>query len=236
MQHSEVINALEPDDWQGLAQQLACPDGKEGIAVAQRMYQANDHMIQDAIAALDCKGRDRVLELGHGKGQHVGKLLERAHGIRYFGMELSRTMYKEAKRINSSYAKKGHALFRVYNGVNVPYVHNFFHKIVTVNTLYFWEYPIDFLKEMYRVLRPGGNCVVAFVDRSSMKDLPFVAQSKKFVTYDSYDFLALVGQTEFTLNHLHHKREKVPSSTGDWVERAYFLAVLAKPTKRKGPE
>jgi SAM-dependent methyltransferase len=236
MQNAKVLNALEPGDWQALAQQLACPDGEIGVAVSQRMYQGNANMIQDAIEVLDCKVRDRVLELGHGNGKHVSRLIERIHGIRYFGMELSQTMYKEAKRINLSYVNKGHALFRVYDGVNVPYVHNFFHKIVTVNTLYFWEYPIDFLKEMYRVLRPGGTCVVAFVDRSSMKDLPFVAQSKKFVTYDSYDFLTLVGQTEFTLNHLYHKQEKVPSNTGDWVERAYFLAVLAKPTKKKGPE
>ncbi len=83
-------------------------------------------------------------------------------------------MRQEAEQNNLDHVIQGYALFQHYNGNKIPYVFNFFDRVMTVNIIYFWEKPAGFIKDLYRVLRPGGICVIAFVNGNFMKNLPFI--------------------------------------------------------------
>ena len=68
----------------------------------------------------------------------------------------------------------------LYEGSVIPYVYGFFDKILTVNTVCFWEFPLLYLNEIYRVLKLGDIFILTFAKSSFMKDLAFVSKTNVF--------------------------------------------------------
>jgi SAM-dependent methyltransferase len=60
----------------------------------------------------------------------------------------------------------------LYEGKKLPFEDETFDKIFTVNTVYFWENPVEFLNEIYRVLKDDGTFVLTFGQRDFMEKLP----------------------------------------------------------------
>lgn len=224
-------NLLEKEKLHELALQLRCPEGSEGIAMGDLLWETNKGMIQESIRQLPIQCKDRILELGYGNGAHVGDILAQADYLRFFGMEISNTMKEEALRINRDFVNNRQALFSIYDGIQIPYVERFFQHIFSVNTIYFWQNAIANFKEMYRVLKPNGTCVITFAAKSFMKELPFVTEFDVFELYNAEDVMKLIEKTPFKLKNLIHKTENVQSKTGIWVERDYTIVVLTKEAK-----
>lgn len=223
-----LMTSVDNDKLYQIAKQLRCPEGENGILMGEMLSESNDGMIRKSITSLELSDRNRILELGHGSCSHLSFLMKEASDIKYFGMEISSTMVEEAERINSKYIKKDVALFQLYDGFKVPYVHNFFDKILTVNTIYFWEQPIAYLNEIYRLLKPNGIFVLAFAKGNFMENLPFVSGTDIFSLYENSQFKELLAKTNFELKDIKDQKERVKSKTGEWVDREYSIAVLTK--------
>ena len=213
----------EPQD---LSEQLRCPKGKMGKELGHIMWDSNKNMVERAISALKITKRNRILEIGPGNGQHLGEILGRGLDTRYFGLDISETMIAEAKQINKKFIEGRKALFELYDGKCIPFVHNFFDRILTVNTIYFWDTPELFLNELYRVLKPGGIIVITFVHANTMRSLPFVDDS--FELYDIPRSTKLVSGSGFTNIDIQTKTERVQSKDGETVDREYLVISLQK--------
>ncbi|WP_051554681.1 class I SAM-dependent methyltransferase [Maribacter antarcticus] len=214
-----------------LAEQLRCPKGEAGKDLGSIMYESNKGMIIDSIAVLRIKDKNRILEIGPGSCAHLNVLFRQAANLRYFGLEISQVMVDEANKINCKSVSDRIALFLRYDGIKIPYVHNFFDRILTVNTIYFWQDPKAFLCEIYRVLKPDGICVVTFVEGSFMKDKPFVDES--FGLYDIAKFANLVSEQHFKSLDIQTRNEDVKDKTGIVVNRPFLVATLQKVAKYK---
>ena len=217
--------ALMADDLtsEDIAQQLKCPYGELGEALGAMMYDSNKQMINTSIDALELVSYQRVMEIGPAGGTHLNYIMSYGKAITYFGLETSKTMVSQAKKNNKKYIGARKALFMNYDGLKIPYVHSFFDRLITVNTIYFWENPIEFMNELFRVLKPQGVGVVTFVDANVMKKLNFV--NPLFELYDAHRFKALVAQTGFILKLLKKHTERVKSKDGTMVNREYLVAV-----------
>lgn len=209
-----------------LSEQLSCPHGDDGISVGKQMFESNRNMILSSIDAVQLENKNRLLEIGHGNCSHLIDIMQKALYLKYYGLERSELMCHQAEKNNVNYVKKRRASFQYTSGDKIPYVFNFFDRIVTVNTIYFWEKPVEFLKDIYRVLKPEGICVLTFVDGDFMKDLPFVNSS--FTLYNQSKLVHLVSDTEFDLIALEAKKELVESKDGKMVNREYTIATLKK--------
>ena len=205
-----------------LERQLAHPSGKTGIEVGKNMNETNIGMTLNSIEFLELKNENSVLELGHGNCGHLGKLLDSAKGITYFGLEVSETMWIEAKNTNAD----KQAEFQLYDGETIPYADNFFDRALAVNTIYFWSNPGKLLNEIERLLRPGGICVLTYGDKEFMQKLPFVGQ--KFTLFDKNDIEKLVGKTGMRIVEFKDETEHVKSKTGEAVERNYTMVKLSR--------
>lgn len=214
-----------------LANQLRCPEGKAGKDLGYLMSTTNKGMIKASINELKLKPQNRVLEIGHASCVHLKDILKQKKGLRYFGLEISQTMVNEANQNNRGYVNDRKALFQEYDGYKIPYVHNFFDRIMTVNTIYFWENPKEFLIELHRVLKPKGLCVITFANADFMKKLPFV--NDVFQLYDVEKMKKLGMQTLFEPASFYKKREQVKSKSGEMVNRSFTVAVLKKSPKVK---
>lgn len=225
--------ALKNENLNDLVSQYRCPKGDEGIAVDEFFHEINNDVIKESVKALELEDKNRILELGHGNCRHLPFVMEQAFQVKYFGMEISEVMLEEASRLNAKYIKKKEALFQMYNGVKVPYVHNIFDRILTINTIYFWKEPLVYLKEMFRVLKPGGKFVLTFTNSVFLEQLAMVSKGEEFVLYNQQKVQELVNETDFILNSMEEKSEKIKDSEGNLIDQKYTVVVLSKKPRNR---
>ena len=212
---------------QGIARQLSHPQGEEGLKVAANMKIGNGSMIQRTIDLLACESNNTVLEIGPADGGYVPYLLSRAPHLKYYGIDISETMIAQARQQHAALISHGMASFTLGNGRELPYDDNFFNKVYTVNTLYFWEEPLDYANEILRVLKPGGKFYLTFAEKDFMKALPFTVYG--FRLYDINDAERLLSDAGFLIADVKTKTEDIKSNTGEAVKRNFIILTSAKP-------
>lgn len=214
------------DDLKELAKQLGNPAGEIGIEVANMMNATNIGMTKHAIESLNLDKNDVLLELGHGNCGHLSYLMKQAENLKYFGLEISELMQQEAIKSNQNYIENNLAEFELYNGTEIPFNDESFHKIFTVNTLYFWQNTDLLLNEIHRVLKPNGIFALTFADKSFMEKLPFT--NFGFNLYSLKDTEELLQKNRFKILKSISQTEQVFSKTNEMVNRTFFTVLAEK--------
>jgi ubiquinone/menaquinone biosynthesis C-methylase UbiE len=214
------------DDLKEIAAQLGNPSGEAGLKTAERMADNNANMTQRTIAMARLGGDDIILEIGPGNGSHVSGLLNGEEGLRYFGIDVSETMINEANNLNEEFVRAGRAVFRKSDGECIPFEDQVFTKIFTVNTLYFWNDPVAYAREIYRVLRPGGYFVLTITDKSFMSKLPFTQYG--FTLYDRAEALSVLEKAGFTVEGVTEEIDVTTGISGQPVERDIILITASR--------
>ena len=96
---------------------------------------------------------DNVLDVGCGSGWLSRLLSEQVPEGRIVGMDVSDEMIRVARR-NSLH--HDNILYVVGEAAEIPWEPNFFHQAISVESAYYWPHPAAGVKEIHRVLRPGG--------------------------------------------------------------------------------
>lgn len=214
---------LTSKELQQLERQLSCPDGDVGIEVGKQMHASNIGMTINTIEFLNIKAHNKILEIGHGNGEHIPKLIEQYPTINYSGLELSKAMFNAANNNAGNYNSV--KLFH-YNGDEIPFPSESFDLIYSVNTIYFWKEPQRFFMEIYRCLKQGASLVLTFADKAFMRDLPFVGN--KFKLYTPSEVRELASNVGLNFENLQKCKEKVVSKSGEDVERIYYMIKMRK--------
>jgi len=217
---------LSDKDARVIARQLSHPQGEDGMKIAGNMHVNNGGMIQCCIDLLDCRDQDKVLEIGHGNGGYVPYLLSRAAGLQYYGLDISETMLQAAREMNSGLVAEGLAHFILGNGLELPYDDQFFDKVYTVNTLYFWEDPQVQMLEIYRVLKPGGRFSIGIRSKAFMEQLPFTQYG--FRLYDTAAAIAQLEMAGFHICDTVEEKEESMSIMGMVLEKDRIIIVAEK--------
>ncbi|WBV60448.1 class I SAM-dependent methyltransferase [Chryseobacterium camelliae] len=216
---------MEKENLKILAQHLANPQGEKGIEVGEMMHATNIGMTLESIKTLLIEDDETVLEIGHGNAAHVKSILSKAQNVKYTGIDISETMHNEAKRLNKEC--KNQAEFVLYEGEKLPFEDRTFDKIFTVNTVYFWKEPIEYLNEIYRVLKDNGTFVLTFGQRDFMEKLPFTQYD--FTLYNTDEMEETVSKSHFKRMKISEKEEEVKSKTGnETITRNYTVLTIKK--------
>jgi ubiquinone/menaquinone biosynthesis C-methylase UbiE len=107
---------------------------------------------------LNLKQDDKYLEIGFGSGLFIKKYA--SHVARIAGLDLSEEMINLASSINKKLIESGKAEFKHGNVSSLPWGNDEFSVVVGIETFYFWEKPMASLREIFRVLVPGGRLVL----------------------------------------------------------------------------
>jgi ubiquinone/menaquinone biosynthesis C-methylase UbiE len=109
-----------------------------------------------------------VLEIGFGHGRTIARLAAIASEGTVAGVEVSQGMLRMASRFNRRLIEEGRIVLTIGNAASMPYPAERFDRALSVHTLYFWSSLAETLREICRVMRPGGRLVLGF--RSSEDD------------------------------------------------------------------
>lgn len=103
-----------------------------------------------------------ILDLGCGNGLVTGEILR--HGVKYYGLDISKELIKIARKKYPSEVKSKRANFLVGDACKkLPYKNNFFDGVVSFAVLHHVpgeEKRLKFLEEVKRVLKPGGRAII----------------------------------------------------------------------------
>jgi ubiquinone/menaquinone biosynthesis C-methylase UbiE len=182
------------------AQQLRKPEGGMGIEVGQRMNEGNGPMNLHTLAVLNPQPFDKILEIGMGNGLFVRNILKLDDSIHYTGCDYSETMVKEAVGINKDFIQSGQAEFIQVDITKSPFPDHSFNKIFTINTVYFWEDNAATLKELKRILTPGGELIIAIRPKHNMLQFPVTKYG--FTLYAKDEISSLLQVNEFMVKEM----------------------------------
>jgi arsenite methyltransferase len=97
---------------------------------------------------------DNVLDVGCGSGwlsRRISKLVPEG---RVVGMDISDEMVRVARRTSGEH---DNILFIPGEVAEIPWEPNFFTHAISVESAYYWPDPASGIRELQRVLRPGGS-------------------------------------------------------------------------------
>ncbi len=213
---------------QQLAAQLRQPHGRMAPKLGEHMNVANRTMYDGAWKALDLRDGMHVLEIGFGNGNYFGELSCLAKDLKLFGSDFSQAMVLEATARNQELLSTGDLQLVHSPSDRMPFPATSFDRIFCINVIYFWDDPADHLREVRRVLKPGGTFTAVFRRRSAMKDLPFAPFG--FTMYEQADWEAVLRANGFEPTSAVTLREGVLEFEGSTfsAESVVVTAVSAK--------
>jgi SAM-dependent methyltransferase len=152
-------------DEHNLDAQYRRPFGEVGRKVGEEM--ARNHLSENlwTIAQLNPQPADHILEVGFGPGVAIEELLKHVTGGLVAGVDFSETMVAKASRRNAEAIRAGRAVLRYGDAENLPFADASFDKAFSIHSIYFWPRPMPVLRELQRVLRPGGLLVITMLPR-----------------------------------------------------------------------
>jgi len=116
------------------------------------------------VSLLDIRPIDRVLEIGFGPGIAVKEVSRLATRGQVVGVDHSEVMVRRAVKKNAEGVRSGRVDLRhgsVEELRDLDLGPDPFDKVFAVNSMGFWPDPIARLRELRRVLRPGGLLAIA---------------------------------------------------------------------------
>lgn len=149
-----------------LLAQLGHPSGLLGRLVLNRLNVVNQGMNQMTLEALDNESSEKVLEIGFGGGGLVRGLLDSGLCTRITGLEVSELAITRASKIFKQDISRDAVLLKHYDGNKLPFRKGQFTAVCSVNVIYFVSDIAVLLKNIHRVLVPGGRVVLTYASES----------------------------------------------------------------------
>lgn len=220
------IQSKTEHDFKTIAEQLRKPHGNFAMEVGKKMNEGNLLMNKYAIEELKVKTSDNILEIGMGNGFFVKDILSYDQTIKYTGCDFSEIMVKEACSYNEQYIKNGQAQFQVANAEQLPYDHELFDTVFTVNTIYFWDNVKIVLSEIRRVLKEKGVLIISIRQKTIMDNFPFTKFG--FNTFSKTDLVDILNQNGFYVDSITEKEEDDLEFFGENLKNEFLIVKATK--------
>lgn len=212
--------------FKSLAKQLRHPDGAMGKEVAEKMNKGNRLMNLETIRQLNVSDNDHILEIGMGNGFFVGDILSLANNVTYYGCDTSADMVAQAVALNGKWIDKQQASFTSGDAHHLPYDDQYFQKIFTVNTLYFWEDAGTVFKELARTLADDGLLIIAIRPKAVMEKMPVAKFG--FTLFSKEDAIQILSENGFNVSNIVEKEDEDISFQDMVIKNAYLVITATK--------
>jgi ubiquinone/menaquinone biosynthesis C-methylase UbiE len=137
--------------------------GRLGGIIMARMNADCGAWISDL---LEVGPNDSVLEVGFGPGVVIQRLSKLAAAGHVAGIDQSREMVDQARARNATAIQSGRVDLWHGSVDSLPFDDNSFDKALAINSMQVWPDAVAGLREMRRVMKPGGGIALGFTPHS----------------------------------------------------------------------
>ena len=128
------------------------------------MEKRHWHTAKHALARMPVEAGDRILDLGTGSGYALRALRETRAADHGVGIDASTRMVRNARE----YTDDDAVSFLAGDFQHLPFADDSFDHVWSMEAFYYASKPLTVLREIRRILRPGGTffCAVNFFEES----------------------------------------------------------------------
>jgi SAM-dependent methyltransferase len=191
--------------------QVRKPSGPLGKRVVRAMNLAHATMTDWALQQVEVPKNASVLDVGCGGGRTVARLAALAPEGKAFGLDYSATSVAVSRNTNAGEIEKGRVRIEQGSVAALPFPDRTFDVVTAVETHYYWpDLPAN-IREVLRVLKPGGTFVlVAETYRGGPLRLIYgivmpLLRAAFLSDAEDRDLLAQAGFAEIATTHLPGK-------------------------------
>lgn len=178
-----------------IAMQLRQPSGWLGILIGF-LLRINHDGIDWTIRLLDIRPTDHVLEVGFGTGYGIQQAAAQAPQGLVAGVDCSEAMVRQARKRNAAALAAGRVKLQQGDVSALPYPNHSFDKVFATNVVYFWPDPVACLKEIHRVMKPGGWLALYVIAKEELAEMR-ITQTGVYRLYSGDELVRLLMQAGF---------------------------------------
>jgi len=163
------------------------PTGFRGKILVKQMNIWHKEQFNAVLENINLKSNESILEIGFGSGYLINKLFKQNIPIKIYGVDISKDMVNEAKAKNKKEFENGDLKLFQEDIAKTSFDENFFDKIYTINTLYFWDDIHTCFSEIKRILKPKGIFINVFHTKHRLDKSELTKHGFKKYTLDEIE-------------------------------------------------
>ena len=134
------------------------------------------HMVAEEVLLKMSSGK--ILDIGTGPGYLPLEIAQRSSGLEVKAIDISSTMVAIAKQNSQKMGLQGRVEFLFGSAEKIPFEQGYFDLIVSTGSFHHWAEPKECLKEIYRVLKNGGEAWIYDLRRDITKEARLEARKR----------------------------------------------------------
>lgn len=140
-----------------MIRQCRKPTGTFGRFIARSMNIGHSKVTRWGLSHISINKDDMILDIGCGGGKTINTLAKMATEGKVYGIDYSEVSVAVASKINKRLIDTGRVEVLHASVESLPFSNDLFNLVTAVESYYFWPDLINNLKEIRRVLKPGGS-------------------------------------------------------------------------------
>jgi len=207
-----------------LRSQFGKPSGLFGaLFMGPILNLSNTRLVDAAVELLAPQSNDTVLDIGFGGGLSLLALAAQAPRAKIVGVDYSHEMVDAAARLVREKKLDARISLKWGDVAKLPFRAGTFHKVLTVNSLYYWPDLVASLREVARVMKPGGSLAAGFRSATSLG--PLTRDWEGFWLYQPREFAGIMREAGFEVLRVEHRDQ--------WQVLDTVVVVGRKPVTRR---
>ena len=136
------------------------PTGWLGRLILRNMNSRHSKVTDWGLSQASIGKQDIILDVGCGGGRTVSKLAAIASQGKVYGIDHSTQSVSTATRTNKQWIDSARVEIREASVSRLPFSDGAFDVITAVETHFWWPALLNDMREVFRVLKPGGSLII----------------------------------------------------------------------------
>ncbi|MBA7564135.1 2-methoxy-6-polyprenyl-1,4-benzoquinol methylase, mitochondrial [subsurface metagenome] len=136
------------------------PEGRFGAFWARFMNIGHSRLTRWGLSHISINKDDTILDIGCGGGRTVNTMAKIAAEGKVYGIDYSEVSVAVSTSKNKRLIDAGRVRILHASVDSLPFSDDMFNLVIAVESCHFWPDLVNNLKEIRRVLKPGGSVII----------------------------------------------------------------------------